>query len=479
MKAVDIAVIGAGSAGLTVAYTGKGFGKSVMLIDRNLPGGECTRNGCIPSKAFIHQANDIFTAHKYADFIVDSSLIMQKTRQIIDHVSESESVDVLKKDNIDYIQGNAKFIDNKTLDVDGRTIKADKIFICTGSIPSIPPISGIDAVDLLTNENFFLLDRLPESMIVLGAGPVGIELSQAMNRLGVKVDLVEMADSILPKEDRELVGILQKRIEAEGVKLHISSKAVHLFMENNRVNLVMESASGDTTIRAQKILCALGRIPGIKGLDLEKAGVEHTKAGITVNQYMQTTCKGIYAAGDVTGKLAFSHMANAQGILAVRNAVLPFKKKINYENAAWCTFTSPELAAAGMSENAAREKFKDNIRIYKYDLHQTDRAKTKEDKTGMVKLICNRRGEILGCGILGEYAGDLIGEIQVVKTFDLKLRKLADVIHPYPTYAEVFNKIGKKALVDDLLNFPAVRIFRKTFSLFIRHQKEQFPKLKK
>ena len=192
---------------------------------------------------------------------------------------------------------------------------------------------------------------------------------------------------------------------------------------------------------------------------------------------MRTTCKGDYAVGDVTGKLAFSHMANAQGIIAVRNAVLPLKKKMDYGNAAWCTFTSPELAAAGMSESAAKEKFKDSIRIYKYDLHQTDRAKTKEDKIGMVKIICDRKGEILGCGILGEYAGDLICEIQVVKTLDLKLRKLADVIHPYPTYAEVFNKTGKKALVDDLLNFPLVRIFRKIFSVFSTRQKKQIPKL--
>ena len=280
-----------------------------------------------------------------------------------------------------------------------------------------------------------------------------------------------MADRILPREDNELAGILKNQMEAEGVRIHTSSKAVRIFMENNQVNLVMESPSGDIRIAAERILCALGRIPNIKGLDPEKAGIAYTRAGITVNNHMQTTCRGIYAAGDVTGKLAFSHMANAQGILAVRNAVLPFKKKMDYENAAWCTFTSPELAAAGMSESAAREKFHDSVRIYRVDLNQIDRAKTKSENVGMVKIIC-RKGKIIGCGILSEYAGDLICEVQVVKTLGIKLGRLAEVIHPYPTYAEVFNKIGKKALVDDLLNLPAVRIFRKILSLFQKNQKK-------
>ena len=462
-KDADIAIIGAGAAGLTVAYTARGFGKSVILIDKNLPGGECTHNGCIPSKAFINQANDIFIAHKHADFAVDSALIMQNTRKIIEHVYEGESVDVLEKANIAYIQGNAKFIDKNTLSIDRKTIRAKLIFICTGSVPLIPPIDGIKDVELLTNENFFLMDKLPASMIVLGAGAVGTELAQAMNRLGVKVELVDMADSILPREDSELAGIIRKQMEEEGVKIYTSAKASRIFNKNGMINLEMSWQSGNKTLSAEKLLCALGRMPGIKGLDLEKAGVVNSKTGITVDKYMRTTCKNIYAVGDVTGKLAFSNIANAQGIIAVRNAVLPFKKKMNYKNAAWCTFTSPELAWAGMSEREARAKYKDSIRIYKHDLSQTDRAKTKEDHLGMVKIISSRKGRILGCGILAEYAGDLMGEVQVVKSIDISLRKLADIIHPYPTYAEVFNKIGRKAQIDDLLNILVVRIFRKLF----------------
>ena len=304
-KDADIAIIGAGAAGLTVAYTARGFGKSVILIDKNLPGGECTHNGCIPSKAFINQANDIFIAHKHADFAVDSALIMQNTRKIIEHVYEGESVDVLEKANIAYIQGNAKFIDKNTLSIDRKTIRAKLIFICTGSVPLIPPIDGIKDVELLTNENFFLMDKLPASMIVLGAGAVGTELAQAMNRLGVKVELVDMADSILPREDSELAGIIRKQMEEEGVKIYTSAKASRIFNKNGMINLEMSWQSGNKTLSAEKLLCALGRMPGIKGLDLEKAGVVNSKTGITVDKYMRTTCKNIYAVGDVTENWLF------------------------------------------------------------------------------------------------------------------------------------------------------------------------------
>ena len=464
MNDTDILIIGAGSAGLTVAYTARGFGKSVVLVDRNLPGGGCTWNGCIPSKAFISQANDIFTAHKYADFTADTSSIMKKTRDIISKVYEDESNEVLRKNNIDFIQGNAKFIDESSLDVNGRIIKAGKIFICSGSVPLIPPIDGILDVESLTNENFFLLDKLPGSMIVVGAGAVGAELSQAMNRIGVRVDLVEMADNILPKEDSELAGILKMQMEREGVRIHTSSKAVHISMKDNKVNLMTTGQAGDKMITGEQILFALGREPDIKGLDLEKAGVAYDKTGIKVNNHMQTSNRNIYTAGDVTGKYPFSHVAEAQGIIAVRNAVLPFKKKMDYDNIAWCTFTSPELAAAGMSENEAKTKYGDAIRVYRYNFDHIDRAKTEGDTTGLVKIICNKNGKVLGCSILGEIAGDLISEIQVIKTLEIRLKKLAGVIHPYPTYAEVFNKIGKKALIDSLFDLPLVGLFRKNIS---------------
>jgi len=461
MRKVDVAIIGAGSGGLTVAYTARGFGKSVLMIDKNQPGGECTWAGCIPSKALINQANDIYTARKYAEFEVNTELVMDKVRGIIENVYQGESIEVLKKDGIDFLQGPARFVATNRLEVLGEEIEAKKIFICTGSSPLVPPIEGVDKIEILTNENFFLQKQLPKSILVLGGGAIGVELSQAMNRLGVQVQLIEMADQILPREDEKVVSLLRKELENEGLLIHTAAKAVKVYEEEGKVKLQLSTSTGMKVVEGDKILFALGRVPNVMHLDLEKAGIAYTKKGVTVNSNMETTAKGVYAVGDVAGSYMFSHMANAQGIRAAQNAILPINKKMDYTNVSWCTFTSPELATAGLSEKEARERYGDSIRVYEYPYGNIDRAKTKEGSFGMVKLILKQNGKVLGCTILGERAGEIISEVQVVKTLGINFGKLANVIHPYPTYSEVLNKIGKKVLVDNLWNLPVVRWVKK------------------
>jgi len=461
MKNTDIVVIGSGAGGLTAAYTAKGFGKSVIIIDKNKPGGECTWSGCIPSKALINQANDIFTAKKYAEFTVDTKDVMTKVRNVIEGVYEDESIELLRKDGFDFIEGRAEFIDSKTIKVGAETVSAKKIIICTGSSPMVPPISGLDKVDFLTNESIFELESLPESMIVLGGGAIGIELSQAMTRLGVKIDVVEMADEILPREDRELTTLLRDNLEKEGLSIHTSSKAVSVKQENGKVELEIEVNGGLQVVKADQILLALGRVPNTGGLNLEAAEIKFDRKGIKINEYLETSVKNIYAIGDVAGPYLFSHMANAQGIQAIQNAVLPVNRKMKYDHVAWCTFTSPELATAGLTEADARKKYGDSIRVYRHDYDHLDRAKTKANSIGCVKLICDKKGKVLGCSILGERAGELISEVQVVKTTGMNYAKLGGVIHPYPTYSEIHNKIGKKVQIDNLLNLPIVRLFTK------------------
>ena len=461
MKEYDVAIIGAGSGGLTAAYTAKGFSKKVILIDKNKPGGECTWSGCIPSKALINIAKEIYAARKYSDIKVDTGEVLEKVRKIISNVYEEETPEVLKRDGIDYINGFAKFIGKNTLNVNGEEIKAKKIFISTGSSPMVPPIEGLKDVNYLTNENIFLEGKLPESIIVLGGGAIGVELSQAMNRLGVKVSLVEMMDTILNKEEPKLIAMLERKLRSEGVNLYTSCKAEKVSEEYGKVSLSVVKDGSVEVIIADKILVCLGRIPNIKGLDLEKVSVIYNKKAIEVNAYLETSTKGIFAIGDVAGPYLFSHMANVHGITAVQNALLPIKKKINYSHVAWCTFSDPELARAGFTEQEAREKYGDSIRVYEQDYKNLDRSKTKENDEGIVKIICDKKGKVLGASILGDRAGEIISEIQVVKTLGINFGKLTKVIHPYPTYGEILLKISKKVYLDNILNNSFVKLFRK------------------
>lgn len=461
MRKADVVVIGAGAAGLTAAYTAKGFGKKVIMIDKSNPGGECTWSGCIPSKALINQANDVYAAKKYVQFDVDTKEIMSNVQSVIQGVYAGESVEVLEKDGISIINGWAKFVGPNLIEVNGEKIEAKKIFICTGSSPMIPPITGLSEVSFLTNESFFLQEELPKSIIVLGAGAIGTELSQAMNRLGVKVKLVEMADEILPREDKELTTKLSSKLIEEGIEILTSHKAVNVFEEDNLVKLDLEGPNGTIEISGEKLLLALGRQPKFDGMGFDEVGIEYDRRGIKVNDYLETSLKGIYAVGDCTGPYLFSHMANVQGIRAVQNAILPIKRKIDYTHVVWCTFTSPELATAGLSEAEAKKRYGDSIRVYRHSYQELDRAKTKPGSLGEVKLVLDSKGKVLGASILGDRAGELISEIQVIKSLALNYGKLAGVIHPYPTYSEILSKISKRVKIDNILNNKIVKTFRK------------------
>jgi pyruvate/2-oxoglutarate dehydrogenase complex dihydrolipoamide dehydrogenase (E3) component len=462
MKEYDIAIIGAGAGGLTAAYTALGFSKKVALIDKNKPGGECTWSGCVPSKALINIAEEIHMARKFnSNLKIDSTEIMERVRKVIENVYSNENPEKLISDGIEYINGFAKFIDKNTIEVNNEKIKAKKIIIATGSSSLVPPIKGLDKVKYLTNENIFTLNTLPESLVVLGGGPIGIELAQALNRVGVKVKVIEMLPKILFREEPELVSMLHDRLKSEGIEIYTGTKAVEINSEYGRVYVKVENDEEEFEIQAESILLALGRKANLEGLALNKIGIETFRNGIQVDDHLETSVKGVYAIGDVVGPYNFSHMANIQGITAVQNAILPINKKINYENVAWCSYTDPELARAGMLEVEAREKYGDSIRVYTHSYKHVDRAMTKENSIGLVKVILDKKGKVIGASILGDRAGEIISEIQVVKTLGINFGKLADVIHPYPTYAEVLNKIGKKVKVDNLLNNPIVKLFRK------------------
>lgn len=455
----DLIVIGAGAGGLTSAISAKGFGKSVLLIEKDKPGGECTWSGCVPSKGLINIAKEVHTAKKYVDFIPDTKKALSDVRGIIARIYAHETPEVLQDMGINYINGKAEFLDKNTLIVGENTFTGKSIIISTGSSPFVPPIEGLDKIEYLTNENLFTQEKLPKSMIILGAGAIGVEMGQALNRLGVEVHLVEMAKNILIREDQELASILRESLINEGLHIHLETKAIKVEEVEGIINLTTEIYGNTNIISADSLLVSVGRKANVDGLNLEKAEIDYSSKGIVVDKHLQTTNSKVYAVGDVVGPYQFSHMANYQGIIAVQNALTPLKKSVDYKHVTWCTFTEPELASAGMNEvEAAKEH--GEIKVYRYSSEDLDRAKTKKDDIFEIKIICDSKKKILGCQILADRAGELISEIQAMKVNDLSLDKLAGVVHPYPSYAEIFNKAGKKAYIDKLTSNPLVHFIQ-------------------
>lgn len=453
MKKTDIVVIGAGAGGLTAVYTALGFNKKVLLIEKAKPGGECTWSGCIPSKAFINISKDIHKTNQYVNYQPDAKEILKKIRGISEAVYQGESEERLQEDGVEYINGTASFVGSNTIEVNGQVITADKIIITTGSSPFVPPIKGLKNVDYLTNENIFLSEDLPKKILILGGGPIGVELSQALNRIGLEVEIIQRADRILVREEPDFARLLQGQLEKEGVKVHANANAVEVFEEEGKKKIRLETLQGEKIVSGDGILVATGRKPNIEALKLENANIEHDKRRIIVNPYMQTSVKGIFAIGDVVGPYQFSHIANAHGSLAVQNAILPIKRKMKNQHVAWCTYTEPELGRAGMTEKEAKEKYGDKVRVYELTYDDIDRAKTNPNEVGLVKLILSKNGKILGASILGNRAGEMMCEVQVIKTLGIKMSRISKVIHPYPTYSEAFQKIGKKVLVDNIKGF--------------------------
>ncbi|PAQ16102.1 mercuric reductase [Bacillaceae bacterium SAOS 7] len=445
MERYDLAVIGAGAGGLNASFEALMLGKKVVLIDKYKPGGECTWSGCIPSKALIQIADEVHTAKKYGDIEINRKQILTKVRTLIETAHQAEAVEVLEEAGIDYLQGYAKFKNAHTLDVDGKEIQADKVVIATGSSALIPSIKGIENVDYLTNENVFLLEDLPKDLIILGAGAIGVELAQAFQRLGVQVKLVEMAETILFREEKDMALELESILKEEGVECFTSAKGVEVRAGTTGITLTIEQNGGQINLTGEKILLALGRKPNVEGINLDKIGVQYNHKGVEVNEYLETTVPNVYAVGDIVGPYLFSHMGGAQGKQAVQNAFSAAKGKINYNQAAWCTFTHPELARAGMTEDEAKAKHDGRVQVYTQAYSELDRAVVDEKTKGMAKVICDEEGYILGASILGERACELLSELQVVKSFHIPFYKLQEAIHPYPSYSEILLQLSKEA----------------------------------
>lgn len=471
----DLIVIGGGAAGLVAATGGASLGAKTALIERNKLGGDCTWYGCVPSKALLKSAQIFSLSKRLKEFGIsigpqntyDPFLVMSHVRDVIKKISAHHPAEVFEKKGIKVLFGAPKFLDQNTIELKGQKISAKRFIIASGSHPMVPPIEGLKDVDYLTNENVFDLEALPKSLAVLGGGPIGMELSQAFARLGVEVSTIEMFDRLLAREDKEIADVLLDEFKSEGIKIYTGKKAVRFSKEGGAAAITLEDKDKkQSVVKAEKILVAVGRAANVQGFDLEKAGVKYSNKGVEVDAALRTSAKNIYACGDVAGPYQFSHMAEYQAVIAVGNALFPFKRKVNYDAVAWCTFTDPEVARVGLSEDEAKAKYAD-IRVYRSLYSGNDRAVTDSEEKGIVKVITDKKGFILGAHIAGANAGEIIHEYVLAKTSKLKIGNLSSMVHIYPTLAQVVKRSADQYYIT-MMNTAWVKGFFRLMLKFLR-----------
>jgi pyruvate/2-oxoglutarate dehydrogenase complex dihydrolipoamide dehydrogenase (E3) component len=443
----DICVIGAGSGGLSVAAGAAAFGVPVVLVERGKMGGECLHTGCVPSKSLIaaaRHAHAIAGAKAFGlsvrDFAVDFAGVHKHVHGVIAAIEPNDSKARFTGLGVRLIEGAARFQDGDTVVVGDETVnKARRLVIATGSSPALPPIPGLRETPHLTNETVFELTERPEDLIVIGAGPVGLELAQAFRRLGSAVTVLE-AGQPLAREDPECAQAVLDALAQEGIELRTSTAVARVQAANGHVNVVVRAQGGEESIAGTHLLLATGRRANTEGLGLDVGGIRQDRAGIVVNKGLKTTNRRVYAIGDVAGGAQFTHLANHQAGLVIRNALFRLPVRVNEHIVPRVTFTDPELGHVGLTEAEARDR-RITFRVLRWPFHENDRAQTERATNGHIKVITTRNGGILGATIVGAGAGELIAPWTLGVTRKLNIRAFAGTIVPYPTLAEV----GKRA----------------------------------
>lgn len=442
----DLLVIGGGAGGLTAAGMGANFGAKTLMVEADKLGGDCTWHGCIPSKTLLHLskvAQNVSEAEKFGyrnSQGLDFSSVMEHVRSKRKEVyEEADDPDIFRRMGVDIEFGQALFVDDHTVrivkDEGNRKVSSRYIIIATGSEAMVPPINGIQEVSYHTNETLFELEEQPESLAIIGAGPIGIEMAQAFQRLGTPVTIIDMLPRILSNDDEELAGMLQEYLADEGIDFKLSASVNRLSeTTDGNVKIETEIKGEHSAWEGSEVLFAAGRTANHEGLQLENAGIDYQKNGINVDDRCRTNKKNIYAVGDVTGRYQFTHMSEHMSKVAVTNALLKIPKKIDEEHVPWSTYTDPELAHVGAPEKELQEK-DISYKTYRFPYDKIDRAITDESTEGLIKVFAKQwNGKILGATIYGKQAGDLISEYALAMRNGITLRNIADTIHPYPTY---------------------------------------------
>ena len=442
----DICVIGAGSAGLSIAAGASQMGAETVLIESGKMGGDCLNYGCVPSKSLLVAGKaakaPAFAARlgvKLPPAEIDFQAVHDHVQGVIAAIAPHDSVERFEGLGVKVIQARGRFLSPDEVAAGEQRIKARRFVVATGSSAFVPPILGIDQVPYLTNETVFDLTACPEHLIVIGGGPIGCELGQAFRHLGAKVSIVEMF-SIMPKDDPELVAVIRTRLRAGGIDVLENTKVAGVARKGDGVAVTLESEGESRTLSGSAILLAAGRRPNVEDLDLEAAGIAFDRGGIKVDDRLRSSNKRVFSAGDVSGGYQFTHMAGYHAGVVIKNVLFRLPSKVDSTAVPWVTFTDPELAHVGMDEEQARSSAGE-IRVLRWPYAENDRAQAERQTDGLIKVVTARNGRILGASIVGQHAGELIHPWVLAISQGLKIGAMAGMIAPYPTLGE----IGKRA----------------------------------
>lgn len=459
----DLIIIGAGSGGLTAADFAVKLGKKVALVEQDKVGGDCLWTGCVPSKTLLRAAkvaHEMRHADRYgvgpAEPVVDLKSVLGHVRSVVDQVYQPETPEALRAQGTAVFLGQASFVDPHTIAVDGQTLTARRFIIATGAHPFVPPIDGLDTIDYLTYQSVWNLEVLPQSLTVVGGGPIGCELAQAFCRLGSEVTLVEEESRVLPQEEPEASQVIRQRMAGEGVEFLLNSRVQRVWQQDGATHLV----AGDSELTTQALLLSVGRRPTVDGMELERAGIEYSSRGIAVNQHLRTRQRHIYAAGDCTGGQQFTHYAGFQGFMAARNALLPGSARAVLPQVPRATFTDPEVAHAGLTEAQAVEQYGDSTAVSIWPMERVDRAITEGDTTGFIKIVHRTNGRILGVSIVNARAGEMIHEWILAMDQKMRIGDMANPMHIYPTYSLASQQAALQVRLTRMLSGTSGKIVR-------------------
>lgn len=439
----DLAVLGGGTAGLVAAFGAASQGARTVLIERDRPGGDCLWTGCVPSKALLSVAERAHVARTSAPFgvttgevEVDFALAMAHVQDAITRLSAHDSPERLQREGVELLRGDGRFTGPRTLQVGGREVRFRHAVLATGAAPLVPGLPGLRESQPRTSDTIWELTELPRRLVVLGGGAIGCELGQAFARLGSEVTIVEMAPRLLPREEPVASQTVAASLHRDGVRVAVDTAAVRVDTDaHGRRSLVIHDGTGERAVPYDELLVAVGRRPNVDGIGLDTAGVELTERGaVQVDERLRTSNPRVWAAGDVTMQLPFTHVAAAHGSTIVQNALFGLRRRVDHERIPWVTFTDPEVARVGLTAAEARERFGDDARVRTSAHEDLDRAVTAGERGGSASLVGDGEGRIVGATIVGPRAGETIGEVVAWMAGGAKLDRITQTTHAYPTW---------------------------------------------